>query len=107
MTNENEGEHEARQRFIVGEVTITYDRTEDADAALLRTEMPLGTIGKRFEHVVEVNAQRGYRLMNWHMTSTPIVQQVGVLMPTVAITETIVAVFEDERGAQTRGGGSA
>jgi len=74
---------------IVAEVSKTYVHSPDSVYMRERVEEPMGTIGKRFEHVVAVNEARGYRLRDWKMTS--IVFQVNSIP---LITETIVAVFE-------------
>jgi hypothetical protein len=49
------------------------------------------TISRMFERVIRVNAERGYRLHSWRMTS--------VAPSRKLITETIVAVFESESGS--------
>lgn len=85
------------QRFVVAEVSVTYPWTEDFDEVRARVEAPMGTLGKRFEHVLDVNAARGYLLRDWRFTSVPVAFKVGSLEKTHAITETIVAVFELEK----------
>ncbi len=90
-------EAEKRQRFIVDEVSITYRQTVDITGVEARVNRPQGTVGKRFEHVIEVNAEHGYRLLNWQLATTSVDPSVDSVATEASITETIVGVFEDER----------
>lgn len=84
---------EQPQRFIVAEVSCSYDSYEDQDVKEMRMLGKLGTIAKRFEHVIDVNTARGYRLYDWQFQSTTTHVSVGSVTAS-RITETIVAVFE-------------
>ena len=62
-------------RFIVAEITKNWNK-----------ETPVSDlIGQKFEAVININAARGYKLIDWRLSST----QSGELL-----TETIIAIFE-------------
>ena len=63
-------------RFIVAEVSKTWTNPEERSPELL---------SQRFEHIINVNHERGYALRSWQPTQN---MESGVLV------ETIVAVFE-------------
>ncbi len=62
-------------RFIVAEITKNW--TQDTPVADL--------LSQRFEEVININEERGYRLSDWRITST---SNEGLF------TETIIAIFE-------------
>lgn len=66
------------KKFIVSEVTKNWDYATERDGDF---------ISQRFELVLNENAKRGYRLVDWKL-NTVINESEGVL------TETIVAIFE-------------
>jgi len=90
---ENGPELKERPNMIVAEVSCTYARTDHFDEVEARVKGPMGTIGKRFEHVIAHNAKRGYTLHDWRFTSVPMRQQVGSVGADFHICETIVATF--------------
>lgn len=63
--------------FVVAEVSKTWINGRSFSAGLLC---------QQFEHIIEVNRKRGYRLMQFSMHS--------VCPAPDSLTETIVAVFE-------------
>jgi hypothetical protein len=65
-------------RFIVAEVTKNWDGDTDISSELL---------SQKFELVINVNAERGYKLIDWKLTS---------LSDVNLLTETIIAIFELE-----------
>lgn len=79
---------------IVGEVSITYDIAKTVEEHKTRVDSPMGTISQRFEHVIAMNTERGYKLRDWQFTSVPIGVQAGSVSMTSRICETIVATFE-------------
>lgn len=68
-------------RFIVAEVSKNW-----ADGEELHPEM--GLIAQRFEHIINVNAARGYKLLTFSLHR--------LMTSPNEMNETIVAVFERE-----------
>lgn len=65
------------QRFIVAEVSKNWQQQTPVNDLLCQ----------RFEAVINVNAERGYRLIDWKITSA---------VNHDILTETIIAIFELE-----------
>jgi hypothetical protein len=63
------------QRFIVAEIAKSWDKNTPADDLL----------SQRFERVLNVNFERGYRLIEWKISS---------VINAEVLTETIIAIFE-------------
>jgi len=64
-------------RFIVAEITKNWY----VDSA------PTDLLSQRFEVVININADRGYKLIDWKLNVTPNGE---------ALAETIIAIFELE-----------
>lgn len=65
------------QRYIVAEITKNWDKETPVNDLLCQ----------RFEAVININSERGYKLIDWKITSC---------VNNNILTETIIAIFELE-----------
>ena len=80
---------------IVAEITRNWDGEEVDQKSLNRPPL-----SKQFEQVIDVNAQRGYSLESWRLTTTYTSERsssVGRIYVPAGIVETIIAVFIEEK----------